>query len=451
MLSFALPPLTLEITDGDIAAQDTDAIVNAANNEFWMGAGVAGAIKARGGAEIEREAMAQGPVEPASASSRPRGRLPARYVIHAAVMGQDLVTSAAFIERATTQRAARRRRTGAAVDRVSGVRHRRRRIPSRRVRADHDRRDSRSRTGSRCSVRLVRLVLFGIQRTAHSRTRRGHPRARGSDTLSGRTRASAAGPTRGSAPTPMTAPSPNNASKSFVTPSGITKSATTSTTLRRSRTRSSTRCSTSSNASKPSIRISSRPTRRRSASPAGRSRDSPTVEHLVPMLSLDNAYNDDELRAFDERVRKGAGVGQAGVAYVAELKIDGLSIALTYENGRLVRGATRGDGVERRGRDDERPHDSGDSAVAARRPAGRLEVRGEVYLPRQSFERMNREQAEAGEPLYANPRNTAAGTMRNLDPALVAQRGVGRVRLPARARPRRESRVRDATRRRSRR
>ena len=71
----------------------------------------------------------------------------------------------------------------------------------------------------------------------------------------------------------------------------------------------------------------------------------PTVEHLQPMLSLDNAYNEDELRAFDERVRKGAGLGDAALAYVAEMKIDGLSIALTYENGRLVRGATRGDGT----------------------------------------------------------------------------------------------------------
>src|SRR5881392_2327892 len=70
-----------------------------------------------------------------------------------------------------------------------------------------------------------------------------------------------------------------------------------------------------------------------------------TVEHKVPMLSLDNAYNEDELRAFDERVRKGAGVGDAKVAYVAEMKIDGLSIALTYEDGRLLRGATRGDGI----------------------------------------------------------------------------------------------------------
>src|SRR4029078_9767995 len=79
---------------------------------------------------------------------------------------------------------------------------------------------------------------------------------------------------------------------------------------------------------------------------AGRPIDTfPTAEHLAPMLSLDNAYHADELRAFDERVRKGAGLGDAAVGYVAELKIDGLSIALTYENGRLVRGATRGDGV----------------------------------------------------------------------------------------------------------
>jgi len=70
-----------------------------------------------------------------------------------------------------------------------------------------------------------------------------------------------------------------------------------------------------------------------------------TVEHLVPMLSLDNAYDDEELRAFDERVRKAAGLGDARVPYIAEMKIDGLSIALTYEDGRLVRGATRGDGI----------------------------------------------------------------------------------------------------------
>jgi DNA ligase (NAD+) len=147
-----------------------------------------------------------------------------------------------------------------------------------------------------------------------------------------------------------------------------------------------------------------------------------TVEHIVPMLSLDNAYNDEELLAFDDRVRRGAGLGEAPVPYVAELKIDGLSIALTYEGGRLVRGATRGDGVR------------GENVTANVRtirtiplslrgaPNARLEIRGEIYLPRASFERMNREREKAGEPLFANPRNAAAGTMRNLDPALVARR-----------------------------
>jgi DNA ligase (NAD+) len=150
----------------------------------------------------------------------------------------------------------------------------------------------------------------------------------------------------------------------------------------------------------------------------------PTVEHLAQMLSLDNAYNEEELRAFDERVRKGAGLGDTPVVYVAELKIDGLSIALTYEDGRLVRGATRGDGAR------------GEDVTANVRtikviplklvdgPSGRIEVRGEVDLPTASFARINREREEAGEPLYANPRNVAAGTMRNLDPVLVARRGL---------------------------
>ena len=101
MLAFALPPLTLEIADGDIAAESTDAVVNAANNEFWMGAGVAGALTARGGQTIEAEAMAQGPVEPGQCVITSGGRLPARDVIHAAVMGQDLSTSAALIDGAT--------------------------------------------------------------------------------------------------------------------------------------------------------------------------------------------------------------------------------------------------------------------------------------------------------------------------------------------------------------
>ncbi|PYR60457.1 MAG: DNA ligase (NAD(+)) LigA, partial [Acidobacteria bacterium] len=150
-----------------------------------------------------------------------------------------------------------------------------------------------------------------------------------------------------------------------------------------------------------------------------------TVEHLAPMLSLDNAYNEEELKAFDERVRKGAGLGETPVAYVAEMKIDGLSIALTYEDGRLARGATRGDGV--RGEDVTANVRTIRAIPLALRggASGRLEVRGEVYLPRASFERMNREREDAGEPLFANPRNAAAGTMRNLEPALVAKRGLG--------------------------
>ena len=162
------------------------------------------------------------------------------------------------------------------------------------------------------------------------------------------------------------------------------------------------------------------------------------VDHLVPMLSLDNAYNEEELRAFDERVKRGAGrvlpdpASETGpaqpeqpIAYVAELKIDGLSIALTYENRRLLRGATRGDGSR------------GDDVTANVRtiraiplslrggPAERIEIRGEVYLPRAAFEKLNREMEDAGEPLFANARNTAAGTMRNLDPSLVSKRGMG--------------------------
>ena len=107
-----------------------------------------------------------------------------------------------------------------------------------------------------------------------------------------------------------------------------------------------------------------------------------TAEHLVPMLSLDNAYGDDELKAFDERVRKGAGLGETRVPYVAEMKIDGLSIALTYEDGRLVRGATRGDGG--RGEDVTANVRTIRAIPLALRdgPAGRIEVRGEVYLGR---------------------------------------------------------------------
>ena len=159
---------------------------------------------------------------------------------------------------------------------------------------------------------------------------------------------------------------------------------------------------------------------------AGRAAEGfPTVEHIAPMLSLDNAYNEEELRAFDERVRRGAGRGSDPIAYVAELKIDGLSIALTYQDGRLVRGATRGDGV--RGEDVTANVRTIRAIPLSLRgaPPGRLEIRGEVYLSRRSFQRMNEEREREGEPLFQNPRNAAAGTMRNLDPSLVAKRRLG--------------------------
>jgi len=153
-----------------------------------------------------------------------------------------------------------------------------------------------------------------------------------------------------------------------------------------------------------------------------------TIEHAEPMLSLDNAYSEEELRAFDERVRRGlaaAGAAVDVVDYVAELKIDGVSIALTYADGRLVRAATRGDGV--RG-EEVTPNVRTIRAVPLRlgddAPPGRLEMRGEVYLPRTAFDRMNAEREETGEPLFQNPRNAAAGTLRNLEPALVARRGL---------------------------
>jgi len=152
-----------------------------------------------------------------------------------------------------------------------------------------------------------------------------------------------------------------------------------------------------------------------------------TVAHAEPMLSLDNAYDDDELRAFDDRVRRGlseGGSAPGSVDYVAELKIDGVSIALTYVDGVFVRGATRGNGTE--GEDvtaNVRTIRSIPLQLKEQVP-GPIEVRGEVYLPRAAFEKMNEERASAGDVLFANPRNAAAGALRNLDPALVSKRGL---------------------------
>jgi DNA ligase (NAD+) len=141
------------------------------------------------------------------------------------------------------------------------------------------------------------------------------------------------------------------------------------------------------------------------------------------MLSLGNAFNDDELRAWQERLVRMAGDDVAKSGYTAELKIDGTAVALTYENQIFVMGATRGNGIIgedvtlnlRTVRDVPlRLHESA--------PRGRIEVRGEVYFPFKRFEEMNEARARAGDPVFANPRNAAAGSLRQLDPAITASR-----------------------------
>jgi DNA ligase (NAD+) len=149
-----------------------------------------------------------------------------------------------------------------------------------------------------------------------------------------------------------------------------------------------------------------------------------TVRHAVPMLSMDNTYNADELRAFDERVAKG--LGSRDYDYVVELKIDGVAISLRYEDGTLVTAATRGDGEVG---DDVTANVRTIKAVPLVLLGGRnipavLEVRGEVYMPTASFAELNRLRAEAGEPAFANPRNAAAGSLKLLDARITAERNL---------------------------
>ena len=177
-----------------------------------------------------------------------------------------------------------------------------------------------------------------------------------------------------------------------------------------------------------------------------------TVTHSVPMLSMDNTYNAEELKAFDERIKKQ--LGHDDYDYVVELKIDGLAISLRYENGKLLTGATRGNGetgdnvtanirtiksiplvlndnsslvppsssIAARGKKDDRRETNlfESSAVFP----GILEVRGEVYMPTSSFDELNKLKAEAGESLFANPRNAAAGSLKLLDSRITAQRNL---------------------------
>jgi DNA ligase (NAD+) len=149
----------------------------------------------------------------------------------------------------------------------------------------------------------------------------------------------------------------------------------------------------------------------------------PTFVHRVPMLSLDNTYSEEELREFEGRIFRQ--IGERTIDYVAELKIDGLSMALHYEKGRLIRGVTRGDGV--RG-DEVTPNVRAIRTVPLRLHGpdvpDELEVRGEVYFPRSRFEAMNREREAEGEETFANPRNAAAGSMKTLDTQVVKKRGL---------------------------
>jgi len=168
----------------------------------------------------------------------------------------------------------------------------------------------------------------------------------------------------------------------------------------------------------PDLVLPDSPTRRVSGAPLD---EFPQVEHKVSMLSLDNCYSPDELREFDRRVRKW--LDGEDVSYVVELKVDGLGIALLYEEGVLVRGATRGDG--RIGEDVTSNIRTIRSIPIRLEPGSGLssvEVRGEVYLPIDGFKRLNKERVDAGQTPFANPRNAAAGSIRQLDPRIAASR-----------------------------
>ncbi|MBU1142935.1 MAG: NAD-dependent DNA ligase LigA, partial [Firmicutes bacterium] len=130
------------------------------------------------------------------------------------------------------------------------------------------------------------------------------------------------------------------------------------------------------------------------------------VTHLVPMMSLSNVFNEDELDSFDERIRKVVD----RYTYVTELKIDGLAVSLTYKNGEFLRAATRGNGVV--GEDVTSNVKTIKSLPLKLTENIDIEVRGEIYMPHKSFKKLNEERLSSDEPLFANPRNAAAGTIR---------------------------------------
>lgn len=148
------------------------------------------------------------------------------------------------------------------------------------------------------------------------------------------------------------------------------------------------------------------------------------VVHRVPMLSLSNVFDEEGLRDFLDRIRRFLGLDSIeGLAFTAEPKIDGLSITLRYEEGRLVQGATRGDGYEGENvTANVRTIADIPKLIKSRGFPDPFELRGEIYMSRSAFQRLNEEQAKAGERLFANPRNAAAGSLRQLDPAITAKR-----------------------------
>ena len=173
----------------------------------------------------------------------------------------------------------------------------------------------------------------------------------------------------------------------------------------------------------PELATPDSPTQAVGAAPSGLFQE---VRHRVPMMSLDNAFSEEDLRAWAARLtRQAPDIDLDTLAFSCEPKVDGVAMSLTYEKGRFVQAATRGDGV------------TGEDVTANIRtvadvpqqldPAGGpypavLEVRGEIYMPVEEFEAMNKRQAQLGERLFVNPRNSAAGALRQKDPAVTAQR-----------------------------